>query len=31
MMFCGLDPGNVVKLPATAIKHGSIDTKCGKK
>ena len=30
MMFCGLDPGDVVKLPATAIKDGHIDTKRGK-
>lgn len=30
MMFCGLDPGDVVKLPKSAIKDGHIDTKRGK-
>lgn len=30
MMFCGLDPGDVVNLPKTAVKDGFIDTKRGK-
>lgn len=30
MMYCGLDPGDVVKLPRTAIAAGCIDTKRGK-
>lgn len=30
MMFCGLDPGDVVKLPKTAVKDGFIDTQRGK-
>lgn len=27
MMFCGLDPGDVVKLPPTAIKDGKLNTR----
>jgi integrase len=30
MMFCGLDPGDVVKLPRTAVANGCIDTRRGK-
>ena len=30
MMYCGLDPGDVVDLPKTSIKDGFIDTKRGK-
>ena len=30
MMYCGLDPGDVVKLPKTSIKDGFIDTRRGK-
>ena len=30
MTYCGLDPGDVVKLPKTAIKDGYINTKRGK-
>lgn len=30
MMYCGIDPGDAMKLPRTAIKDGCIDTKRGK-
>lgn len=30
MMFCGLDPGDVVSLPKSAVKDGFIDTRRGK-
>ena len=30
MMFCGLDPGDVVDLPKKAIRNGHIDSKRGK-
>jgi integrase len=30
MMFCGLDPGDTLKLPRTAILEGCIDTRRGK-
>lgn len=30
MMFCGIDPGDVVALPKTVVQDGSIDTARGK-
>ena len=30
MMFCGLDPGDVIRLPRTALANGMLDTRRGK-